>query len=244
MPAKDVNGNPVATDGKDFYCDANKVGGNWCPEFDIMEANTYAWHSTAHKCDAPNDKGHYENCDRGGSCFQIAWDQDSSAYGPGKRIDTSKPFHAKIEFDSVDHFTTTFTQNGETFTMNSECGDYYPSIRDDLKAGMTIAISNWGESYDTMSWLDKDTGCSGECTNSPNLTISNIEVKTGDPGPNPPTPPTPEFDYGAACKTRFDDDCNDCDCFWSWPHNDPAKWASKDAHCRCKKSEEFNMFIQ
>ena len=71
MPAKDKNGNPEKGFG-DYYCDANMVGGHWCPEFDIMEANTYAWHTTPHKCDPPTDKGHYTNCDRGGSCFQIA----------------------------------------------------------------------------------------------------------------------------------------------------------------------------
>jgi len=69
MPGKDWNGNPDPSQGHDYYCDANQVGGVWCPEFDIMEANTYAWHSTPHKCDSPNDKGHYSNCDRGGSVF-------------------------------------------------------------------------------------------------------------------------------------------------------------------------------
>jgi len=95
MPAKDINGNPIAGKGGDYYCDANMVGGNWCPEFDIMEANTYAWHTTPHKCDAPNDKGHYNNCDRGGDCFEIAHGRIS--YGPGDNftINTLKPFHIK-----------------------------------------------------------------------------------------------------------------------------------------------------
>jgi len=38
-PALDWNGNPVPGSGNDYYCDANQVGGSWCPEFDIMEAN-------------------------------------------------------------------------------------------------------------------------------------------------------------------------------------------------------------
>ena len=41
-PGKDVNGNPWNTDGY-YYCDANQVGGNFCPEFDIMEANQWAF---------------------------------------------------------------------------------------------------------------------------------------------------------------------------------------------------------
>ena len=50
------------------YCDANKVGGHWCPEFDVMEANKYAFRVTGHKCDAPDASGVYSNCDRSGSC--------------------------------------------------------------------------------------------------------------------------------------------------------------------------------
>ena len=50
------------------YCDANKVDGFWCPEFDIMEANKYAFRSTAHSCDSPDASGAYHNCDRAGKC--------------------------------------------------------------------------------------------------------------------------------------------------------------------------------
>ena len=33
MPGLDNTSDPMQ------YCDANKVGGHWCPEFDIQEAN-------------------------------------------------------------------------------------------------------------------------------------------------------------------------------------------------------------
>lgn len=42
MPGKDRNGNFWNTDGY-YYCDANQVDGNYCPEFDIMEANQWSW---------------------------------------------------------------------------------------------------------------------------------------------------------------------------------------------------------
>ena len=69
------------------------------------------------------------------------------------------------------------------------CNDYIKDIKHDIASNMTIAVSSWGEKYDTMSWLDRDTGCKGECTNSPNLTISNIKYTTKTP--SPPTPPPP-----------------------------------------------------
>lgn len=39
MPGVSADGSPFeSTDGM-HYCDANEIGGNFCPEFDIMEAN-------------------------------------------------------------------------------------------------------------------------------------------------------------------------------------------------------------
>ena len=43
-----------------------------------------------------------------------------------------------------------------------------------VKSGMTLTLSNWGSDFDTMSWLDKNTGCTGTC-GSPDFTISNIK---------------------------------------------------------------------
>ena len=45
------------TDDPFKYCDAASVGGYMCPEFDVMEANKYAWRTTSHKCD--NNSGNY-----------------------------------------------------------------------------------------------------------------------------------------------------------------------------------------
>ena len=43
MPGKDQNGNYVTGGQGDYYCDANQVGGTFCPEFDIMEADMYSY---------------------------------------------------------------------------------------------------------------------------------------------------------------------------------------------------------
>lgn len=61
MPGKDNNEDPFQ------YCDGNQVGGYWCPEFDIQEANKYAFHTTLHSCDTPTD-GVYNKCDKSGQC--------------------------------------------------------------------------------------------------------------------------------------------------------------------------------
>jgi len=71
MPGKDQNGDYWwSTDGWG-YCDANQVDGNWCPEFDLMEANKWSWATTAHKCDDPTAEGKYWYCDQGGLGLNI-----------------------------------------------------------------------------------------------------------------------------------------------------------------------------
>jgi len=107
---------------------------------------------------------------------------------------------------------------------------------------MALAVSSWGSSYEQMKWLDKETGCKGDCNNKPTLVIKNIAYKTAGHSPSPK--PT-NYDFGGSCNLKDGDcahvDCMDKECRWSWPHTDPAKWKSKDAKCRCNKlrSEEF-----
>ena len=174
----------------------------------MMESNRYSWATTPHKCDAPNDKGHYSNCDRGGTGAQNIIDAlSSNGYGPGsdKTINTEQPFHVKVEFHESNgqfsSFSTTFTQGDNTQKMTST-ESYLNNMTDDLKNNSAFVVSNWGGD---ASWLWRDR-CSGDC-NWPSLAIQNIKIVTGGAGPTP-TPYDPnDFDFGDACKTGQDDDC-------------------------------------
>jgi len=185
-PGKNEDGSYRLSPSDDYYCDGNKVGGAYCPEFDIMEANTYAFQATPHKCNKPSDKGWYDWCDGAGSCWQKAHENPEN-YGYGKKIDTDEPFTVKVEFDRDSKFTTTLTQDDRTVTLSQpDCSDYYPDIAEDLEAGMVITVSMWGSDYGTMSWLDGTTGCQGGCYNQPSVYISDMKITTGDQGEKKP----------------------------------------------------------
>lgn len=177
MPGHYENGtNWMNTDGWG-YCDANKVNGNFCPEFDLMEANKWSWATTPHKCDAPSGKGFYYNCDGGGQCASNIVDKlGRYGYGPGSNytIDTTKPFHAKVSFANnngqFSTYTTTLSQAGRSQSMTGNCS-YLNAMTWDIQGHMAFVVSNWGGS---ASWLWKDR-CSGSC-NWPNLTISNLKI--------------------------------------------------------------------
>lgn len=124
MPGKDVNGNYDKSDGY-YYCDANQVDGNFCPEFDIMEANVWTAQTTPHSCNAPSSKGHYDWCNKSGACWQNNKnDLSYSDYGPGDnfKINTLRTFTAKLDFhsngSSFDNFTITYSQDGKSISMS------------------------------------------------------------------------------------------------------------------------------
>jgi len=145
----------------------------------------------------------------------------------------------------MDSIVLDLKQGSNSFSMtvaDADCAyGYLNNMGKALQEGMTLSVSNWGQPGLSMSWLDGDTHCNEWCGNNPSITTSNIKYTLGGSGPVPPTPPTPpspgNYVYGTACATTHDDDCakvSGCgQCDWSWPSNDPAKWASKDAKCRC-----------
>lgn len=79
------------------------------------------------------------------------------------------------------NFKVELSQNGQTFHMESEesCMEYMSHVKDNLSSNMALAISNWGEEYKTMEWLDGETGCKGVCDNNPVYTVKNIKYTSG-----------------------------------------------------------------
>jgi len=118
MPAVDNTSDPFK------YCDANMVGGHWCPEFDIMEANKYAFKAIGHTCDAPDGNGKYHNCDRGGQCTNdVLANNLQMDYGPSAAhiINTMKAFSVETIFHESNGvftgYTTVLEQDGKQVVM-------------------------------------------------------------------------------------------------------------------------------
>jgi len=195
-PAKDVSGNFSAGScpWSPYYCDANKVCGSFCPEVDIMEANTHAFQSTPHRCDAPNEAGHYGSCD-GNGCWQNTKDMGPNFYGPGPsfRIDTTRPFHVVTTFHGSSQegeaamrapssFTGTKTvlqQEGrEVVIDHPNCEGIFADLAKPMAEGMSLRITYWGDTPQNMSWLDMPPcgykSCAAE--NAGIAVISNLRV--------------------------------------------------------------------
>lgn len=183
MPGHNADGSLFEGDKGQYYCDANAVGGNFCPEFDIMEANLRAFQVTPHPCDEPTAEGYYGNCDRSGACYRNSVEKlPESAFGPGPdyTINSLEVFHVKIEFEETGgeftNFISTFSQGSASIEMRGDCPEETKKMTNDLKNGMVFALSNW---YGGYPWLDKGR-CedSGACQ-SPTLIYTNMEFNTG-----------------------------------------------------------------
>eukprot|EP00443_Scrippsiella_acuminata_P096046 CAMPEP_0115607112 /NCGR_PEP_ID=MMETSP0272-20121206/18342_1 /TAXON_ID=71861 /ORGANISM="Scrippsiella trochoidea, Strain CCMP3099" /LENGTH=793 /DNA_ID=CAMNT_0003042789 /DNA_START=1 /DNA_END=2382 /DNA_ORIENTATION=+ len=188
MPARDMQGKPSPGTNRQgqppYYCDANMVGGQWCPEIDIMEANNHAFQATLHRCD-PAVNQHYSFCDRGG-CEQTTRTKEN-AYGPGSEytIDTTRPFDVDTEFLKNDGvlsgMRTTLRQDGRQEIMeHSNCNKaYLAKLNDAMAAGMSLRITYWGGEAQTMAWMDVPPcgGAACQGSNAGDAVVSNIQIK-------------------------------------------------------------------
>jgi len=217
MPGKDSSGGYAPSNDGSYYCDANNVGGVWCPEWDISEANIHAFQSTPHKCDDADGNGHYGHCDTGGCATNVIDLGHGSDYGPGSgTIDTTKPYNFKSVFNgnSIKH---TISQGSKSIGFDV-CGDqgYIAKQIQQQPNGMVITMSYWGS--DDVNWLDKNT-CWGACGNSGYVTFSDIKINhsSAPPGPTPTPGPGP---HGGCCSWS---NCQKCD-----PTSDYCK---NEQHC-------------
>jgi hypothetical protein len=201
MPATDNTSDPFQ------YCDGAGVGGYECPEFDMMEANKYAFRSTSHKCDISN--GNYSNCDKNGKCSSdVLIDKPSGVFAPGSStgIDTNQVFHVKQDFHESDGaftgYTTILSQDGrEVVLSQTGCSDYLGKMSADMTQ-MVISISNWGS--DNFDWFQHGA-CSGSCSQSNTLsTLSNLSFKTTRVTPKIPESVEVDYAYGDDCGSLID----------------------------------------
>ena len=110
-----------------------------------------------------------------------------------------------------------------------DCSSYLSDMTTDIQH-MAFAISNW--SGDDIEWLQHGA-CTGTCDKwNTYSTFKNLKFTTAQYAPQDET----VYKYGNKCGDSADvtlcgDDCRNC--HMSWPFDDPAKWNSNDAACRC-----------
>jgi len=172
------NGSPYAAEWGNYYCDANFVNGNWCPELDTFEGNDQTMSVAIHTCDfvPPNE---YSSCDRAG-CGTNACQGIGGQYGRGRTIDTSRPYrisHGQImDGDFLAVSSHHLAQEGRTASFNA-CNnpDYMKWFGYDLH-DIVAVFSLWDMGCDE-SWLDGCTGCGGCCDlSSASVTFSNFQL--------------------------------------------------------------------
>jgi len=167
---------PGGGDGGDYYCDANFVGGQWCPEYDTLESNKYTIAGTLHTCNG--SPGNWNDCDRGG-CQNNAFYVDPNMLCPEDRctINTSKPF-AVSHYQDSSIANIYMEQEGRSADFNfCSDGGYSSNMASQAYAGMVFTASLWGGGGIDMGWLDGMTGCPGDCDiGSASVTMSDFRV--------------------------------------------------------------------
>ena len=178
MPAYNSAQQPEPGKDGEYYCDADMVGGTYCPDMDVMEANKYAMASTAHICNytAPH---YYPSCDRHG-CGENVLNVAYGRYGPGKEINTDKPFSLSVSFivqyGNLVTVKNYFYQEDRNIQFDSCNPDYLQWMGKSLP-GIVMTMSLWGTEEGGMSWLDGKSGCHGGCNvGDSKVTFSNIRL--------------------------------------------------------------------
>ena len=185
MPGYDVDQQPDESSWGNYYCDANRVAGVWCPEMDISEANRFTMASVPHRCSDPHGL-YYPECDRAG-CGTKVFEENEMAMGPSEDfiIDTTKPYKHITAFETLadgklSAIKNTLSQEDRSFEFYA-CGnqEYLEDMTDYLANDMAIVFSQWGSDRNSMYWLDGMTGCNDDCDLEAAKTIySDLKIRT------------------------------------------------------------------
>ncbi|KFZ00907.1 hypothetical protein V501_10368 [Pseudogymnoascus sp. VKM F-4519 (FW-2642)] len=186
--------------------------GACCHEMDIWEANSMATVFTPHPCSVDGIYGcKGDECGSSGVCNKpgCGWNSyqqgNTSFYGPGLIVDTTKTFTVTTQFITDDGTTTGklteirryYTQNGVLYPnpvstsyngLNYIDEDFGCSDTDSfggltvhgeaLGRGMVLIFSVWQDSSQFMHWLDSDTAgpCSSTEGDPANIKANNPEA--------------------------------------------------------------------
>ncbi len=168
-PALDPSGSAEPSASGDYYCDANQVGGSWCTEVDLIEANTAAMAATPHACQQATSTGFVPSCDKGGCSMNSKGTPGQFGPGASFSINTLQPFTVSTAFPAdasgqLLSVVTTVTQGSASFVMDhssASCSkggsaSYFSNMTSPLAAGLVPVMSVWGDSSSgsDMSWLD------------------------------------------------------------------------------------------
>lgn len=166
--------------------------GYCCNEMDILEANSQANAFTPHPCENGG-------CDKSGCGYNPYARGDTSYYGPGMTVDTSKPFTVVTQFvtddgtaaGSLANITRHYIQDGRRLPsadpsgdtiLASACSSAQPygglaEMGEALGRGMVLVFSIWNDPGGYMNWLD--SGSAGPCSS----TAGNpADIVAQDPG--------------------------------------------------------------
>uniref|UniRef100_A0A7S2R799 cellulase n=1 Tax=Rhizochromulina marina TaxID=1034831 RepID=A0A7S2R799_9STRA len=203
MPAYDSSNSPTSTSSGDYYCDASAVSGVYCPEMDIMEANTGVLQSTAHSCTLSSGN-YYSYCDSAGTGNSTR-DVGSDNYQEGSStgIDSSQEFQVLISFFTDEQLLSPGAGSAGTSSASSSNGNVslvetvltQPSTGAELVLenadsaylsamsleSMVLTFSHWGDSASNMAWLDNPP-CSMEenCDTSGEVIWSDFHLRSAE----------------------------------------------------------------
>ncbi|KAF2279190.1 putative endo-beta-1,4-glucanase celB, partial [Westerdykella ornata] len=186
------------------YCDAQCFVTPWveggqgicCNELDIWEANARSTHLAPHPCNKPglyrctgdecSKSAATAVCDKDGCGMNPYRQKAVDFYGPGLKVDTSKPFTVVTQFPAkngvLQEVIRYYIQDGKVIqnaarNVTGPIDDAYcarngaemfaklgahKGMGESMSRGMVLAMSIWWDEGGFMNWLD--SGDSGPCS--------------------------------------------------------------------------------